>query len=335
MLFAHGGLSDEDHSLSVAQDNINWWLNNGVYPVFFVWQSGVFETLLDELADALPAATGQDRFAFSLTDVLDQAVEDIARADFYWMWDEIKENARAASAPVADESLVAWPPATPEQHNAMMAMPAATLTAMRLRRYIDTHPRTAVHLVGHSAGTIFHAGLLGRMYDHGIPVASVQLLAAALRVDEFRRDVLPTVEADGFVRDFATFGLSDQREQADVCAARGIVFYHKSLLYLVSRALEDDSGETPLLGMEKFFGQLGPDGLTLRDEIARCGGVCVFSPTPSTAPPDSRCDAMSHAGFSGDVSTMTSVMARILRLTEVQPVNTYAPRENLNDPAIA
>jgi hypothetical protein len=251
------------------------------------------------------------------------------------MWDEMKENARAASAPVADESLVAWPPATPEQHNAMMAMPAATLTAMRLRRYLDTHPRTAVHLVGHSAGAIFHAGLLGRMHDHGIPVASVQLLAAALRVDEFLRDVLPATEAGGFVRDFATFGLSDQREQADVCATRGIVFYHKSLLYLVSRALEDDGGETPLLGMEKFFGQRRPDGLTLRDEIGRSGGVCVFSPTPSTAPPDSRSNAVSHAGFSGDVSTMTSVMLRILRLTEAQPVNTYAPGENLNDPAIA
>lgn len=331
MLFAHGGLSEEDHALSVSQDNINWWLNNKVYPLFFIWQSGAFETSLDQLADELPAASGQDRFAFSLTDVLDQTVEDIARSSLHWMWAEMKENARAASAPVPDESLVAWPPTTPQQRAAMMAMPAATLTAIRLRRYLDTHPRTAVHLVGHSAGAIFHAGLLGRMGDHGIPVASVQFLAPALRVDEFLRDVLPTVQADGFVRDFATFDLSDQRERADVCAAGGLTFYHKSLLYLVSRALEDDN-ETPLLGMQKFFDQPGPDGVTLHDAIDRCGGISVFS--PSLAPPDQRSQAAAHGGFSGDILTMTSVVMRVLGLTEPQPVNTYQSGAELNDPSI-
>ena len=46
-------------------------------------------------------------------------------------------------------------------------------------------------MVGHSAGAIFHAALLQRLVEVGVPVASMALLAPALRVDEFERLVLP------------------------------------------------------------------------------------------------------------------------------------------------
>jgi hypothetical protein len=52
LLYAHGGLNAEDAGLRSAQRNVNWWLNNRVYPLFFAWQSGPAETLLNQLADA-------------------------------------------------------------------------------------------------------------------------------------------------------------------------------------------------------------------------------------------------------------------------------------------
>lgn len=344
VLYAHGGLNDEDHALSVAQQNLNWWLNNRVYPVFFVWQSGPFETFMDRLADALvpPAArepaslAAQERFGFDLIEVIDQGVEDVARAGLRWMWEEMKKNARAASAPIPDTQAIAWPPDTDTARSAMTAMPGATLTAIRLRGYLDAHPRAAVHLAGHSAGAIFHTALLARLADLRIPVRSLQFLAPALRVDDFTRDVLPALQTNGVVRDFTTFALSDQLERADVCAAGGIDIYHHSLLYLVSRALEDSGpsgsppdGEVPLLGMEKFFDLPGADGSTLREAIANCGDTSAFS--PSLALPDSRSQATSHGGFSGDPLTMTSVVMRILGLTQPQPENAYQADAPLRD----
>ena len=41
MFYAHGGLNGETDGLDIAQRQLNWWLANKVYPVTFVWQTGV------------------------------------------------------------------------------------------------------------------------------------------------------------------------------------------------------------------------------------------------------------------------------------------------------
>jgi hypothetical protein len=196
LLYAHGGLNAEDAGLRSAQRNVNWWLNNRVYPLFFAWQSGPAETLMDQLADAvrgrLPFGLG-----FDFMEAADRAVELLARQTFRWMWDEMKENARAASKQIGNQGDVAWPP-TPATQKAMEQMPGASLTVLRLAEYVRQHPdeQVQVHLVGHSAGAIFHAALLQRLVEAGLPVASMALLASALRVDEFERLVLPQLGRD-------------------------------------------------------------------------------------------------------------------------------------------
>jgi hypothetical protein len=332
VLYAHGGLNAEDAGLRSAQRNVNWWLNNRIYPLFFAWQSGPIETFLDQLADAvrgrLPFGLG-----FDLMEAADRAVELLARRSFAWMWNEMKENARAASKPIGNQADVAWPP-TPAAQKAMAQMPGASLTVLRLAEYVRQHTgdQVRVHLVGHSAGAIFHAALLQRLVEAGVPLASMALLAPALRVDEFERDILPHSGADRAVRRFAVFNLTDQRELDDVCAAGGVDAYHKSLLYLVSRALEaraPGQSEAPLLGMARFFGR-PLVGSTLEGAIESRGGACVFS--PSTRPDDSRSDATSHGGFAGDSRTMTSVVMRALGRSVPAPENNYQPNAALAEP---
>src|SRR5215203_1329942 len=171
----------------------------------------------------------------------------------------------------------------------MAAMPGASLTVLRLAEYVRQHQdeQVLVHLVGHSAGAIFHAALLQRLVEAGVPVASMALLAPALRVDDFETQVLGHLGSNGPVRRFAVFNLSDRRELDDACGAGDVDVYHKSLLYLVSRALEarpSSQNEMPLLGMERFFDR-PPDGGSLRRRIEARGGACVFSrrPSPTTA----------------------------------------------------
>ena len=45
MLHAHGGLVAEGSALEYAATVIPWWRDKGVYPVYFVWESGLLDIL--------------------------------------------------------------------------------------------------------------------------------------------------------------------------------------------------------------------------------------------------------------------------------------------------
>ena len=115
-------------------------------------------------------------------------------------------------------------------------MPGGSLVADRLRRYRERHPSTEVSLVGHSAGTILMAALARRLAPI-MPIQSMGFMGAALRADDFRDTVLPRIRSRR-VKNFANFVLSDRRELDDKCDVNDVTFYHKSLLYLVSRGFE-------------------------------------------------------------------------------------------------
>jgi hypothetical protein len=128
--------------------------------------------------------------------------------------------------------------------------------------------------------------------------------------------------------------MDNRRELDDVCAGFGIRAYQKSLLYLVSRALErsTEGGEVPLLGMEKFLSTEVGRGETLHAAVAAAGGELIFS--PSDSPPESRTDAASHGAFDDDTETMTSVAMRILQSERVEIYKANAPlRPNSPGPA--
>jgi hypothetical protein len=337
VLYAHGGLVSEADGLATAQKHLNWWLNNRLYPLSFAWQSGPAETLVDQLVDSIKGRLPFGGIGFDLQEQFDRLVEKVARTGFSWMWEEMKKNARAASDAIAPEDAVKvqWPPTSIATQDAMFKMPGASLTVLRLADYLAAHNNVAVHLVSHSAGSIFHAALLQRLMDAGIPVASLSLLAPAIRVDEFQRDILPHLGPGLPVTRFATFAMTDQRELNDVCGANGVNVYQKSLLYLVSRALErpgpGDNGEVPLLGMQKFFDRPLVGGQTLAAAIAAAGGVAIFA--PSVSPDDSRSDASSHGGFDDDPPSMTSVLMRALGATNGDPQYDYQANAPLREEA--
>src|SRR5690606_4075885 len=128
-----------------------------------------------------------------------------------------------------------------------------------------------LHLAGHSAGSILLAPLLqlltttGQvaggpargMLGMGRKVASVNLWAPAITMDMFLMSYVPAIEA-GMVDRACLFTLTDKAEQDDSCAG----VYHKSLLYLVAHAFEQQarswidrrlSQGTPIAGMARFI----------------------------------------------------------------------------------
>lgn len=334
VLYAHGGMISERNGLMGAQRDLNWWLNNRIYPIYFAWQSGPAETLLDQLTDLAKNKLPFGGIGFDLMEQFDRWVEKLARSTLRWMWAEMKQNARAASAAIRKTALaqVQWPPEDSAQSR-MANLPAASLTVTRLADYIQQYGagNITLHLVGHSAGSIFHAALLQRLIEAGLKVESLALLAPAIRIDEFQRDILPNVGRNKTVDRLAVFNLSDKQELDDALPPgnTGLKVYHKSLLYLVSRGLEPVPGsntfEVPLLGMQRFFDQTLDERakVTVQAAIQGVRGEAIFS--PSSDPADSRSEAVSHVDFDDDISTMTSVLMRALGVTEARPEYTYKP----------
>lgn len=303
VLYAHGGLNNESTGLAIASKHLDWWLANGVYPITFAWQTGAGETLTNILADLvnsqLPFGWSPGDLVHDLTERLDRAAENAARTAARPLWDEMKENAGAASR----------------------AGGGAALTVERLHHYVRTHDAVRVHLVGHSAGSIFLAGVLGALVAADVPVTSLTYLAAAIRTDSFLADVFPRLEEpDGPHPRFASFGMTDTWELDDTCAASGVTFYRKSLLYLISRALErptparqgGTSTEVPLVGMQRFA-STSVAGTSLEQAAHEIGGTLLWSPSTAGAPADSRTASSSHGGFDDDPATLTSTLNRILR----------------------
>jgi hypothetical protein len=308
LLYAQGGLLPESASLESAERPLNWWLNNRVYPICLAWESGPAETLLDELGYRMSRSLPKGGIGFDLVEQFDRLVELTARRHRRWMWDQLKQNARAAGG------------------GSTGSTGGAIQLAKRLADYVRQHPREcAVHLVGHGAGAIVLAELLPRLLRLKLPVASLVLLAPAIRVDDFETQLLKPLPA-GSIRQFTVFGLSAQRELDDTCIGGGAAFYQKSLLYLISRGLEARvtgtaaAAEVPLLGMAKYF-----ERRDLQARIRRKFPGATFIAAPTSAQPDARTDAARHGDFEDDAFTMTSVAMRLLQTSEVDPFRARTP----------
>ena len=177
--------------------------------------------------------------------------------------------------------------------------------ARRALTTVANPPSWELHLVAHSAGSIFVAHALKQLLGVGVSFRTVQLFAPAIRVDEFKEQMLPAFVAKGSPA-LSLYLLSDTGERDDDVGP-----YGKSLLYLVSNAFEGRRG-MPILGMEKFA--VGPEadprvGALLKDTK---GGLPTVIIAGKAGRPGSQSKSNSHGGFDNDPATLNSMLFRIL-----------------------
>jgi hypothetical protein len=283
VIWAHGGIVSERAGLTIAANQVPWWLHNGAYPIHFVWETGFLETMKRILRDVdLPG--GDDASA-------ELESNSLAGPFGSQLWTAVKQSAAAASRRSG----------------------GARYVGERLARFCAQNPgRVSVHAVGHSAGAIFHSHFIPAARQEGAPpFESLQLLAPALRVDGFRSQLLPLVGKD--IGQLTLYTMNMRAENDDHC----FQVYRRSLLYLVSRVFEPES-DAPILGLEQSI----RDDAELAAAFGLTGGELgraevIFSPTGNGAPPDRRSNATSHGGFDNDVDTMNSVARRILRTPDI------------------
>lgn len=300
VFYAHGGLVSESSGLRVCAKHVDWWKRNDVYPIHFVWETGLFETIGQLLTRAREGATrgiARDVWDHTLDPLIEAAVRTLQGAR---IWAGMKSSAeRAFDEPGGGGHYV----------------------ASRLKTFCDAHRREVeLHAVGHSAGSIFHSHFLATAHDLGVPTfESAQFLAPAVALDTFRQRIGERLGERGAVRRITLFTMQRDYERDDDCAG----VYHKSLLYLVSNALESERG-MPLLGLEESL--RADDAMKrlfgLGSESSAVGDV-VWSVSASDTGA-SASSARTHGAFDDDAPTMNSVARRVLGKADADPIVDYA-----------
>ena len=301
---------------------------NGIYPLFVTWQTGWLETLGNALEDRQREVFGAPLPQKGLTDALIEASDRMlegacrvlpARA----LWSEMKENAGAST----------------EEGRGVAV----------LSHHLEALARTLggdlkLHLVGHSAGAFIVGRLLSRLTERGLGTATCTLLAPACDLAFAQSHFAASVDAGRLARDrFVVHALADARERDDCVGP-----YRKSLLYLVSRALERRH-KTPLLGLASafdaaradsewwhedwvddvalwqhwFWGAGGgraddtPSGFAETGAPAPGGGLFVTGAKSVNAGP--RAVPATHGAFDNDVDVVAMTIRRMLGLPRRQP----------------
>jgi predicted chitinase len=219
VIYAHGGLNSQADALLRAQAMGRFFYGNGCYPLFLVWRTGLLETIADLMRNAPPP----EIMVGGVSDVWDHFLEKtIGRGPGRAIWTDMKEKAKNAC----------------ETNRAcdLLVTALQNLSAM-------WDDKLEIHLVGHSAGSIILGHLLEVMAARGLAarVTTTHLFAPACTVQFANRYYAPQTS----VMDRLYMRVLADKEERDDDVA---YIYRKSLLYLVSQALELDE-RTPLMGL--------------------------------------------------------------------------------------
>ena len=284
MLYLHGGLNSESGSAKRVVAFRDKCLANEIYPLHIMWETGPLETIGDMLGDLFTQA--DERAGGGLLDGLrnakDFALELTASPLGGPVWSEMKENAWRAS----DHRL---------GKGAIQLMKTYALGSLGQVTEAE-RLKWELHVVAHSAGSILFAHAVEALCSLGISFKTLQFFAPAIRIDEFVKYTLPAIKA-GRCPKATMYILNEQQELDDTVGP-----YGKSLLWLVSNALEDKRG-VPLLGMKQYLKSEPSLRKSAFDEVIESVGK------GATGAP---CTSETHGGFDNDPATMNAVLSRIL-----------------------
>jgi hypothetical protein len=306
LLYLHGGLNDEQ---TVARRVLSFrdvLLANEIYPLHVMWETGAMETLrgiIDDWAQAGQRAADVADWLRKLregaTEAKDRTLELTASLPGTMLWDKMKQNALSSSRRRDHDGAMQL--LLKHVKEALAGLEPADLKTWEL------------HVVGHSAGSIFAAYALPLMADAGITFKTIQFMAPAITVDDFKTIVVPSIQ-DGKCPHPTLYILSEVGERDDDVGP-----YGKSLLYLVSNAFEGKRG-TPILGMERFISHAGMRSKE-KDEVdpevealfkKKVNGLPSLVIAGQSDQDGCRSRSESHGGFDNDKDTLNSMLYRIL-----------------------
>jgi len=285
LIFAHGGLNPPAASAKRIRALKDGFKRNGIYPFHIMYDTGLVEELKDAVVRAFSGKRTEGFFSDlqdKLIEKTDLLIEDFVRKPVTPLWEEMKNDAFRPFEPPKDGKIA----------DGLFVIQA----------FADALQNTPIkiHLAGHSTGAVLLGHLLGALdvLENPDLIRSCSLMAPACSMDFYKEHYEPRLRgkdngnAKGKLPHLAIFNLSESLELEDNVAS----VYRKSLLYMVSRALERKI-DKPILGMQRYSKKLAAHpGLSIHYSDGKKG---VSTST-------------SHGGFDNDVKTMNMILGNIL-----------------------
>ncbi len=294
LIYAHGGLNSPTASAKRVAATKQAFKRNGIYPYHIMYDTGLVEELKDAVIRAFKDKKNEGFFKDLQEKIIEESdhlIEDFVRKPVTPIWEEMKRDAMLpfllqGSNKISDGLLV-------------IKIFAEALQDTGLK----------IHLAGHSTGAILLGHLLAALDVLNLPhlIESCSLMAPACTIDFYKEHYEPRLQVknEGATRtrltDLTIYNLSEDLEKDDNVA----IVYRKSLLYLVSRALERETAK-PLLGMQCYSKTLAKQPVLVFNYST---GKSTKNLTTST----------SHGGFDNDPATMNDIMTRILKRKPALP----------------
>ena len=282
LIYFHGGLNKPTASANRIAAMKNVFKENRIYPYHFMYDTGLMEELKDVI---FRKRSDADDRAKGFTSATDWLIEKLTRVPGRALWREMKRGARS-------------PFNKPGAGTKVIDLFVNAISVNNKQRKIDGKKPLKIHLVGHSTGGIMAGWMLNRIKAVGIKakvrISSATLLAPAATVDFYEDHYEPLINAPAnqFGIDKLNIQCLNEKYEKDDTVGP----YRKSLLYLVSRAFEEDKKE-PILGMEVHHKKIkSHERLSL-----------IYSSVDSKVS-----NSETHGGFDNDEQSMNSVLESVL-----------------------
>lgn len=318
-IYVHGGLNDEEAAITRARCMGPWFEANDIHPIFLVWRTGIVESLSSIAADEIKKYEEQVKSIRSKG--LGEWVEGIV--------DKLSE-AKDRAFEVAAEKLIGKAVWSQIKQNAAMAAAGGGVQVLQKIVQALNKAGKPSHLLGHSAGSLVIGHLLDAAAGSNIKTCGLYAPACSLAfaVDKFGTALKQGGPLAGgkLHIDFMT----DKAETDDTVGP-----YGKSLLYLVSRALEDYH-KVPLLGLELATdpkNNRNPPSMSLkqpeakadltnwRQNVAGKPGVSILAHAgPKIRTSTEETQQIAHGTFDNDIDIVNASLKRILGKTPPVPI---------------
>jgi len=274
LFYAHGGLNTINGTAKRVQAWNPVFHDNDIHEFHFMWETGFVAELYDLLGGKRKTV---EQRAGGFGDWWDKAIERATQPLGFALWKEMQDDATRAFEKSKDGT---W----------FLNQFKEKMTNLAPEK------RPKLHLVGHSAGSIWLAHMLHRwQVMEGPSFDNLILYAPACTHDLYGSHILPAL-SKGFVRKLSTFILDKEAELDDNVAQ----IYRKSLLWLVSRSYQHRKKSVPIMGMEHYL-----------DKLPQSDEANVIPPY-NTRDHKDKTRNQGHGGFDNDKTTMNSMLRIVL-----------------------
>jgi len=235
-IYALGGFKKEKEYISKIRIMMPYFLENGIYPIFLIYQDSFVEAIVKSIDGEfrdIQINNKNEQIA------LNRAIENYARKiSTRAIWSEVKENAKNANR----RRILGFKQSNKNPVSGALYILTNSLERLQKKEGFDFEIDVIAHLSG---SQLVATSWLKELAKRNMRLNSMHLLSPSISIQDSNIYIKYAIEKKVLdIRDIHIYMLGKDVELSD-----NVSIYRKSILYLISRAL-DHLHKTPLLGLQ-------------------------------------------------------------------------------------